>query len=313
MKRKLTVFLLTALALVLTGCQLARPEAESGGTEDHPDQFIGFYVVRYDSMDAANGFYSSPYLTEYGTETLETEYGSFDLPRSILIAEYDGETHDYTFPGLEGHSLFAVTKEEDGAPCTSIISNMAECTSSLYSSDTSQTCELEGTLFIGPPEDAAEDWDAYTSGWLWEFYRVYQTKDGVVYLDGSGNSTSGGGGWTFSEEAASTRTVDGESTTETVKATVHVEVAERLEKLVVSQFGADNVLLRTDEVTLESELPEFTCGGDAAWVLVEEYFTDGTVKRTAYTLPTPGEEAISHPLVLLDEKGMGMAVTLTIQ
>ena len=54
------------------------------------------------------------------------------------------------------------------------------------------------------------------------------------------------------------------------------------------------------------------CGADAAWALVEAHNQDGTVERTAYTLPGPDGEPIYHSLVILDDQGMGTSTTLEI-
>ena len=54
------------------------------------------------------------------------------------------------------------------------------------------------------------------------------------------------------------------------------------------------------------------CGADAAWALVEAYNQNGTVERTAYTLPDPDGEPIYHSLVILDDQGMGTSTTLEI-
>lgn len=48
---------------------------------------------------------------------------------------------------------------------------------------------------------------------------------------------------------------------------------------------------------------------DAAWLLVEERYSDGTVKRTAYNAP---EEPVLHDVVLLDARGMGETAYLEI-
>ena len=50
---------------------------------------------------------------------------------------------------------------------------------------------------------------------------------------------------------------------------------------------------------------------EAAWALVEERSPEGVV-RTAYTLPGPGEEAVTHPIILLDSAGVGSVKDLTI-
>ena len=51
--------------------------------------------------------------------------------------------------------------------------------------------------------------------------------------------------------------------------------------------------------------------GGAAWALVEEKDHLSAVKRTVYTLDR--EEAAAHRLVLLDDRGLGRIVYLTME
>ena len=90
-----------------------------------------------------------------------------------------------------------------------------------------------------------------------------------------------------------------------------VAAAPRLERLVVTQFGADNVPIRSEELTLREPLPEVCWEAGAAWALVEEESAEGTV-RTVYSVPGAGEEAVSHQIVLLDSQGLGHVAVLSI-
>ncbi len=80
---------------------------------------------------------------------------------------------------------------------------------------------------------------------------------------------------------------------------------------MVTQFGADNVPLRSEELTLREPLPEVRWEAGAAWVLVEEESAEGTV-RTVYSVPGAEEEAVSHQIVLLDGQGLGRVSYLSI-
>ena len=212
-----------------------------------------------------------------------------------------------------GYSLFLVKKEEEFGSANQVVSNMApgEEPYAITSTDSGETNSISGTVYCGPPLDA-ESWDPYDSGGIWHILRVYQTPDGRVYTDGSGSSFDGGGGFGYSATEAYTTTLNGESTTDTLEISFRIETVPRLEKLVMTQFDESNTVLRTDDLPLCEDLPEITCVPSAAWVLVEEIGVDSTT-RTAYNVPTEGEEPVSHQVVLLDDAGLGHLSYLTIQ
>lgn len=298
---------LWALAvLLLAGCSLARPEAENGVG----DRWIGFFVAPTQGYE--RGFHDNPYLEEYGAFTAETkEFGTLSFPQDVLFAEED-EAGNYTFPGVErGYSLFVIRKEEEHGSCVSVQSDMAPGEEGLQLNyvDEDVSYVFSGTIYFGPPL-GAENWDSYTdSNIIWNFYRVYQTEDGRVYLNGDGSSSKGSGAYTETETR--TMTWDGESASETVQATVTVQAAPRLEKLIVTQFDAANALVRSDDLALRDDLPEIRCEAETAWALVEEVGSDGTA-RTLYDAPEKGADPVSHTVVLLDDEGYGYLACLNI-
>ena len=331
MRNKLCALLLAGTVLALTGCRLARPERENGF---FGDRFAGVYAV-YDreenrvtdeTLTESGGpntiqvnrssFWSSdnPLLTELGTEDIDLgKYGVHALPRLVLIGQYDEEKHEYTFPGLPGYSLFSTTTyEEAGAPCTSSVSDMAEASFRLSVTDNGTTDEMEGTLYMGPPADAGPHWDPLTDAdGVWTFYRVYQAPDGTVYLDSGGDSFRGGGGFSTTQTATQKTTdSEGQVTEETVSVRVSVEAAPRLTQLAVSQFDSGSQLLSRQEISLDSPLPSVAVLPDAAWVLVEEISASDTA-RAVYNAPR--EDPVLHPVVLLDDAGVGRVETLEIQ
>lgn len=305
MKNRMQWLLPALLALLaLTGCSLARPEAESGG-----DRFVGFYLVREES---GRDFYQNPHLEEYGGETVRLDgYGAFSVPRELLFAQKEGE--EWVFPGLEGWRLFVYRGfEEDGGTYLSMVTDLApgEEPPQFKITDEGRTDIISGALCLGPPLGQA-DWDPYEDRSVWTTYRVYQAPDGRPYLDGSGNSFTGALG-SYQESQTYTRQENGGVVEkETVEVSISVKAVPRLEGLVVRQFDGEGGQLSAEDLTLEGELPAVTWLPEAAWALVEERSPEGVV-RTAYTLPGPGEEPVTHPVILLDSAGVGSVEDLTI-
>lgn len=305
MKHKMQWLLPALLTLLaLTGCSLARPEAGSGG-----DRFVGFYLVREES---GRDFYQNPHLEEYGGETVRLDgYGAINIPRELLFAQKEGE--EWVFPGLEGWRLFVYRGfEEDGGTYLSVVTDLApgEEPPQFKITDEGRTDIISGALCLGPPLGQA-DWDPYEDRSVWTTYRVYQAPDGRPYLDGSGNSFTGALG-SYQESQTYTRQENGGVVEkETVEVSISVKAVPRLEGLVVRQFDGEGGQLSAEDLTLEGELPAVTWLPEAAWALVEERSPEGVV-RTAYTLPGPGEEPVTHPVILLDSAGVGSVEDLTI-
>ena len=310
MRNKLLCLLLAAALTALTGCSLAQPEQKTA----FEDRWIGFYVV-YNSPGAYNNFSSNPNLVEMGTTSLDTGgYGALTFPREVLLGVEDPDTGNITFPDLEGYSLFIRHRQEEYGPVTQVVSNMSpgEEGTHITSSDQGTAETADGVIWWGPPLDAPADWDPYESAaGIWHAYRVYETADGQVYLDGSGNSYSGGGNMGFSEDAAYTYTENGESLTDSVSVSVSVKYTPRLTALRVVEFGDDNTVVNTTEVPLTEELPALSPAVDTAFLIVEEESGEG-VKRTLYPASDWAEGATYHEVVLLDQEGRGHGAYLTI-
>ena len=309
--RKGKWLLWTLAAALLAGCSLARPEAE-GRVQD---RFIGFHVVRSD-LAVRQDFWGdgNTDLTEYGSDSLAADgYGSFTVPRRVLMGVKDGE--DYRFPGLEaGYSLYVLQETmENGNPSTWFVSDMAPSEEGLRTSVTDEGTEnaVSGTIYYGPPLGDG-DWDEYEDQGVWTVYRVYQTPEGTPYLDGSGNSFTSGGSYTYTETETCTRQENGRTWTDSIRVTVCVQPVPRRERLLVTQFDEANAVVRSDDMALREALPEVECEAETAWVLVEEVSKDGTV-RTVYNVPEEDGDPVSHQVVLLDANGLGRTAELMIR
>ena len=303
--KKSKFLLLALLALALTGCSLARAEA----APENEDRWVGFYVVPSQGYDS--GFYDNPYLEEYGSTTVNVEgIGNIAFTDQVLFAVED-EVGNYTFPGIEtGFSLFYVDKTEEHGPCTKMVSNMGPHDDgvALTYKDERSSITISGTVYCGPPLGVT-DWDAHEDGTIWHLFRVYETADERIYLDGGGDSTNGP--ISHTSTATRTDTRNGETVQEeTFSATVAIEAVPRMERLVVTQFGENNTVIQSEDMSLQNDRPEVHCLAETAWVLVEEIGSEGT-ERTVYSVPE-GEDPVSHDYVLLDDDGYGYLACLHI-
>ena len=314
------VLLLAVLALVLdvTAGRLARPEREDRAE----DCWVGFHVVYEPMPPSMEEVEASPeqyppedrsHWVEYGSQGLEVEgLGTVSLPREILVGEYQEETGEYRFPGLEGYNAFlAIRKQENGSEHLSGTSGLNQV-SVTFGTERS----LTGTIYSGPPEGAGEDWMEREPEYVWRAYNVFQMPDGTVYLDGSGNSYGiSSGDMSFSSSQTETSTVNGEEETTSLTVEVKVEEAGRLTGVEVKLFDKeDRRLLERAFSPQEAEEGRVALPAEGAWALVVERYEDGTSKRTVYDAAGPeGQDEILHPLILLDEKGMGRTVDLHLE
>ena len=301
MKHKLFALLAAGLMLTMTGCSLARePAAGNNAESGDGDRFVGVYVVR----DGRDAILDRTNWVDYGSVAADTEWGQIDVPRQILVAGYDEEDRSYTFPGLEGFELFAVTTYEDGVLCTSSFNSMGDGSVHVTATDAGNSYELSGTVYYGAPLDDP-DYDPWEDDRVWHMYKVFQMEDGTVYLDGSGDACNGGaGGVTVTQTETRTATANGEEEEVYTKVAVRLEYVERLISLTVRQYDADGRLLQSEELPVEGELPAVNWLPEAAWCVVEELRGEEG-KRTAYDRPAEGEEPVFHQVVLLDDEGLG--------
>ena len=308
----LCLLLAAALTALTAGCSLARPEREAA----QEDRWIGFYVVYNPPGSYDNSFNSNPNLVEMGTTSLDTgEYGALAIPREVLPGEEDPDTGDIVFPGLEGYSLFIRHKQEDSGYVTAIQSDMSPGEGqTVHSSDQGTAESASGVIWWGPPLDAAADFDPDASPHsIWHGYNVYETSDGQVYLDGTGNSYGGAGsGMGFSSDATYTYTENGETRKDSISVSVSVKYTPRLTALRVVEFDGDNNVVKTTALPLTEELPLLTLESDTAFLVVEEESADG-VKRTLYAAGDFTDGAQYHEVILLDEAGRGHGVYLTME
>lgn len=308
--RSKMLMLAMALAglLSLSACSLARPEQDAGD-QVLSDRFAGLYLVRREA-DEPDLFFDNPNLTQLGSVEAETEeLGTLSFPRDVLMARQD-ETGDWVFPDLEGYALFCTETVEDGTPVSASFSDMLDGEYHTTVTDNGVINELKGTLYLIPPAGASELW-AYETDEIWTVYRVYQTAEGQPYLDGTGDSFSGGMG-SYTAEEEQTYTLGEGTQSESVSVTVELKTAPRLERVLLRQYDAGGQPLDTREIPLSGEDTECAWLDGAVWAVMEETDTEGNTVRTAFDRPGPEDDPASHTLILSDENGTGRSMLITL-
>lgn len=290
MSKKGFGLILLLCMLVFSGCSLAKESPK----EKEQDRLMGVYLV-----NAENGqdLTEKENWVEYGTQNLDTEYGKLDIPRMILPAVYDSENRDFTFPGVQGYALFSAVVAEEEGNCDVSASDLADGMFGVRVNDLGTSYDLSGTLYVGK--------DDFT----WIVYHVYQTADGMVYLDGTGNSYNGSNFSTTLEETQKV-TGDGKEGTLYTKVEVKVEEIPALQTLLVHQYNAAGERIATNTLSLTVQPEEVAWAPNAAWAVVEEQSADG-VKRTAYDRTQGAQEQITHTAYILNSESIGEGKIIT--
>ena len=302
--RALAMVLALGVLTLLLGADGKLAQPERVGAEE--DKFVGFQLVYEAIMDRSPSDEERSNWVEYGEEKLDAgSFGSISIPRKILIGQYDEQTGRYLFSGKEGVNCFLITRT--GAYGEEIYTGYTDLADAHVKVGDGET-SLSGTVYMG---DMAPGHESPEYGYSMTAYRVYQMKDGTVYLDGSGNGYAGKGGMTASTKESYTETMNGEEQTTSLEVSFTVEWVERIKEVSVAWFDRENRPLGERVLTLEDMGEGITLPRPqgAAWAVVVETGEEGEIARTAYTL---SEEKVNHRLVLLDQRGMGQVVYLTL-
>ena len=253
MRRNLLLIPLTlVLILALSAISLAQPEPEGYG-----DRFVGFHIAA-----------DSP---EQSIPDYEDGNWSFYAGKRVLWGVKTGDY--YTFPGLEGKNCFLEWIYEDGESYLSSCSQLAD--TSLITGDKHS---ITGTL--------------YSSAEILRFFRVYQTADGRIYLDGSGNGYSGGAGFSITEDRTWTEHTGSTVTQEeTFHIGISVEKPSTVSEVAVKYFNEQDTLLETQMFDGTGDSVELSLPAGTAWALIEEHTVEGEAVRTVYT---PGGSDRTH-------------------
>lgn len=247
---------LLIISMLIGGCSLAVPEAESNGD----DRLIGAFIT----SEYLDLFDIDAYLNDHVNELINSKeliaadtseynqrlYASIDQKNST-----DPFDWEISFPNVTGISFFSPywSSEDSNGYWGNVCDNgICDSNISINSSDTGNETTLTGTIYI-LPEKTDEIIAYYVNP-------VYQTADGDIYVQpGSGFSTSGD----CSEgEKISTTLSDQIDTMEngktmSVKSSVAINIAVMYKplKITLYQMDSDHQIIKSESYT-PGKLPE---------------------------------------------------------
>lgn len=277
--------------LILSGCTLARAEKANPAA----DRLVGVYLVKGRRLQQDENW------IEYGSQQLDSNFGKLTLPNMILPATYDSDADTFRFPGTEGYALVVMTIPGEAGPHTTSICDLHDSSFGVTVTDFGTDYDLSGTLYVSEGDETS----------VWSVYRVFQTADGMIYLDGTGNSYQGSGFSTTINETTTVNDGEREGSQSTI---IHVSIKpiSKIEKIIVRQYNADGQLLDTSELAVSTSIPPLFWNADAAWAAIEEYHPD-EIKRSVVNRPLSDEETAQHTVYVLNENEIGQAVSIILQ
>lgn len=259
--KKLSILLILALALALSGCSMLREEAAPA----QEDRLVGIYIT----PEYIDTFDFESYVEDNASSLINGggEISSEDTEKysqRIYATDNGGREGHIEFP-VWGIPLISARYEEEGE---SYISNessdyMEHGGLHVYSSDDGERYEISGTVYA----DARGHVQAYCNP-------VYQQADGSIYLlPGQGLSSNGIGTMTFTLSEDS----DAYGDVPAWGMSIELDIASKYptERLAVLLYGADGSLISRTEYA-PGEVPETIAAGDAAFAVVEDYTRDGS-------------------------------------
>lgn len=272
---KRSILWVLVLALALSGCQLAKPEAQE---EAEKDMLVGVFMTQeyLDLFDfdayfqdhagdlLTDGAVSADHLTRYGSRI----WGE-------RIRGSDGHS-SYHFGDLEGHILasFRILPENDPwqAYWSSEVSG-ALCDVSLghHSIDNGARLELSAAVWFS---DTHPDPGLY-------FNPIYQTPDGRVYVVSGQGMFFGEGSATQTMTEEVTRTEQGVKTGYSTRIHIAMDTVSPARRLVLLQMDEENRVLHRLETTPGEAPRTLTPEAGCAYLLLEEH-TAGGIRRSIF-------------------------------
>lgn len=271
--------LLAALFLLLTGCQLARPDA---GTAQQP-RLIGMLLTT-DYLDLTDwDSYLADHLSDIsGGGVLNADTSSYEgklYAEAVqeTLHDEDGNTvtmEDYSFPDVDGIRFFVVnidnTQHMFGDDA------LLDAHLALTSTDEGDNTNLTGSIWMACTDQTVT---CYINP-------VYQQADGRIYaVSGSGFSFDGNSspGSLYTQTLTDTRTAVG-SQTQSDSISIKISIGTKLPPALytLTEMDEQNQVLCQSQFQ-PGQLPEeWTVSDGAAYLLLETRNQDGSVSRELY-------------------------------
>lgn len=270
-RRKWTVALGIYAAMLLCGCSLAVPGAE---TEDGTDRLIGVFITD-EYLDL---FDMDSFLQDHASRLIkanEIQIGKASGYEQKLYAVIDKKNSenisdwDISFGDVEGISFFAPCLQEESGEMVRLpvySAGISDSNTNINVTDDGEKVSLQGTIYMVPGQ--------MDKNIAYYMNPVYQTEDGRIYLTGgSGFSTSGESG----EGVHSTTTLSGEikltenerATTEKSSVAVSYATMHRPVKITLYQMDGNHQCIKEQEY-IPGTLPEsMEMEPEAAYLLTE--------------------------------------------
>lgn len=279
MNKRIFALLLAALML-LSGCQLAQPDARE---EKQRDRMVGVFIT----TDYLDLFDMEAYLKDHsnllsgGTIAPEDDftYANRIYAKHIEQISETGTFVRYIFEDLEGIVAAAYLVKPNGGVLESYwMSDVTEgiCDVSLThnSRDDGEDHSITGTIYLSPefPDPC------------FYFNPIYQTEEGDVYLvagQGMAFDSDPGINATHTLNESTTYTVNGETRSYTAESKITMKSIEPAEKIVVLFMDEESQEISRNEYAAEVLPEEITPAAGTAYLLVEEH-TAQSLRRTLY-------------------------------
>ena len=281
--------LFASVICALTGCQLAREDAEGG------DRLIGVFITRepLNLFDFERYFADNAWHLNFsGGEIIMDEparayegrmYAT--LTTTTLTAE-TGEAYEhdeYVFEGLAGIPFYAATMPLKGSEDSYIgLFGGDEISGpmSINAGDNEDSIKLEGTILVSSKADS----HVFFSN------PVYQSGDGRVYLTaGTGISGNLTGGSSLSQtlDAAETITANGVTKKRSISVRLEIRGMAPPERIVLLQMDEGGSLLSRREYAPGTLPQALRPHKDAAYLIAETYSGE-TVTREVHDSGSEG-------------------------
>ena len=272
MRKRFITFLLI-LSLTLTGCQLAKPEAEAQASQD---MMVGVFVTTeyLDLLDLETYFAENPLQLISGNGNFRDDFSNKN--RYWATKTGTGENVSYQFENLEGmlYAMFYIETELSQFNRMNADPGICDGHREVRVTDEGMVYDLSGTIYF--TQDASDA--------IFYMNPVYQTEEGEVYLvPGDGIHFSGdlAGSMTQRITNTSTRTENGETTIHSTSVEITVQGIIPAESLtILCMDESSNIIQRLfyalEEIPTELDIPKNT-----AYVLVEEPINE-EIRRSLY-------------------------------